>query len=764
MTTHYEITIKGLVQGVGFRPFIYKLAHDLNLRGTVKNNTAGVFIELQSTPLEKDVFIERVRREKPKVSRITAIEVREAERVSNFNQFTITASLSNLNEITRVSPDIAICDQCLEDYSQQHHRFNYPFVNCTHCGPRFSIVEAIPYDRPYTTMKTFEMCPICAGEYKEPADRRFHAQPIACNHCGPTYTAFLNDKVINDYSTIVALMIETLKTGGVVALKGIGGFNWLVDATNVCAVAKLRELKRRYSKPFAVMCGDVSWLSKYVDITPAELEQLTMWRRAIVLLHEKIKMSTAVNDGLHTLGVMLPYMAVHYELFEKSGLKAIIFTSANKSGEPMLKDNDEARDYLLKHSDLYVEHNRSIYNRVDDSVIRLINDKPQVMRRARGYAPEPIVNRETVDGGLAFGAEMTAVFALGIRDQIIMSQYIGDLSDYAVYEAYKETIQRISSLFNFTPSYLVCDAHPLYLSSKLARQIAQEHNIPLYLVQHHHAHAVSVMVEYDLVGDCVALSMDGVGYGDDEESWGCEVLVCNRFDYRRLTHLPYVSLPGGDKAAKECWRMAASYLYSLFGSLDLLPTPLIKAVGQNKITQLERLLASPLNTHLTSSAGRLFDAVAALLGICYENSYQAEAAMKLEQIAIDAKADKEIYRSRTEGEWNIATIFRGIISDINLKEEVAVISMRFHRTLASQLASILARCTKENQLSRILLTGGVFQNRLLSELLITELKQKGLTVYYPTNIPCNDGGIAVGQLAIASARINNKNELCTNYQ
>ena len=758
MAAQYEITIKGLVQGVGFRPFIYVLAHELNLQGTVENNTSGVFIQLQSTAAQKELFLQRVINEKPAVSHITDIEINESEVKSKFHQFSIVASNHNKGDITRISPDIAICDKCLADYHQQPHRIHYPFVNCTHCGPRFSIVESIPYDRPYTTMKEFEMCAICSDEYKNPLDRRFHAQPVACNHCGPVYTAYIGETVINDYQTIVDKIADTLIKGGIVALKGVGGFNWLVDATNDEAIKKLRELKKRYTKPFAVMCNDEDWVNENMVVSDEEWQQLSSWRRPIVLLNEKRKLSPQINANLHTIGVMLPYMAIHYELFEKSGLEAIILTSANKSGEPMLRDNEAAKAYLLANSDLYVEHNRAIYNRVDDSIVRVINGKPQVMRRARGYAPEPIMNIDSVNGGLAFGAEMTAVFALGVGHQILMSQYIGDLSDYEVYEAYKDTLNRLSSLFNFVPQYMVCDSHPQYLSSKLAELIAKEKELPLYYIQHHHAHAVSVMVEYDLTEECLALSMDGIGYGDDGESWGCEVMKCDRTKYERLTHLPYVSLLGGDKAAKECWRMAASYLYAIYGSLELLPLALVQFVGKEKIQQFSRLLVSPLNNQFTSSAGRLFDAVAALLDVCYVNTYQAEAAMRLEQLASTALFDTKVYPNNVLGDWDMPSIFQGMLTDIKDNVDTAIVAMRFHRSLVAQLVAISQRYANETNLNKVLLAGGVFQNRLLSELLIKELEEKGLDVYYPTTIPCNDGGVAVGQLAIAAARLNKEKD------
>lgn len=748
----YEIKITGLVQGVGFRPFIYKLATDMNLHGFVENNTAGVRIEVQCSKNEVDAFITRIMSELPQVANIASLESSLSTSNTSFHCFSIAPSTQLDAEITRISPDIAICEECMCDYQSQPHRINYPFVNCTNCGPRFSIIQSIPYDRTYTTMAEFEMCDTCKAEYENPNDRRFHAQPVACNHCGPYYTAFKKQESITNYQEIVHQMAATLRSGGVVALKGVGGFNWIVDAENDEAVMHLREIKRRYIKPFAIMCANQQWLDERVEITPAEAEILNSWRRPILLLNEKKKISTHLNGGLKTIGVMQPYLPLHYELFKHSRLNALVVTSANRSGEPMLRDNEPAKAYLIDNSDLYVEHNREIYNRVDDSVVRMINDKPQLLRRARGYTPEPIINCDEVEGGIAFGAEMTAIFALGKGDQILMSQYIGDLSDYEVYEAYKDTLSCLIALFKVKPTYLVCDNHPQYFSSKLAQQWALEKDLPLYFIQHHHAHAVAVMVEYNLTTPCIALSMDGVGYGDDGESWGGEVLLCDRMQYQRLSHLPYVSMPGADKAAKEGWRMALSYLYDLDATLSVVPDHLVHNLGAKKIEQLHRLLQSPLNRYKTSSAGRLFDAVASLTDICQVNSFQAEAAMKLEHAAYEYSEDRSTYVCHSADELDVRAIISGVIADMANHVEAGRVAMRFHRTLAKELSLLLMRYAKECDINNILLTGGVFQNRLLSELLINRMKShKEFTLYYPSLIPCNDGGIAVGQLAIAAA-------------
>ncbi len=759
MDRYYEIEVKGLVQGVGFRPFIYSLAHDMNLKGTVENNTSGVFIQLQCMATQMELFLERIRNEKPQVACITDINLSECASSSSFCDFKIIESHSTPAEITYISPDMAVCEECMHDFRTQPHRISYPFINCTHCGPRFSIIKSIPYDRPFTTMHQFAMCGTCSHEYTNPLDRRFHAQPIACNNCGPTYRAYIrlaNGDVerMTNYSDIVAKLAETLKAGKIVALKGMGGFNWLVNARNKDAVKRLRVLKQRINKPFAIMAKEMEWVSQKMKVNSREENMLNSWRRPIVLLNEKEKLNDELNRGFHTIGVMLPYMPIHYDLFEYTGLDAIVVTSANKVGEPMLCNNGEARDYLIDNSDFYVEHNREIFNRVDDSVIQVIGSSTHIIRRARGYVPEPVLTSDCVEGGVAFGAEMTAVFAIGKDHQILMGQYIGDLSNLGVYEAYQQSLTQFISLFKLNPTFLVADAHPNYYSSEWARELAQTWEIPLYQVQHHHAHAVAVMVEHQIDETCLALVLDGTGYGDDKNSWGGELLVCNRLSYERVAHLPYQWLPGGDKASFDCGRMTLSYLYGLYGTLDALPQRFVSEYGEVKIKQMAMLLASSLNTWQTSSAGRLFDAVAALLGVCMYNTFQGEAPMKLEQIAMEYKQDKVSYFVPSEDadqDWNLLSIFNGMLNDLRHDQSIGLVAMRFHRSLTDQFFEVIKRYSAECNIHKIILSGGVFQNRLLLELLIKKIEAHSLKVFYPINIPCNDGGIAVGQLAIAAA-------------
>lgn len=753
----YDIDIKGLVQGVGFRPYVYRLAKELNLTGFVDNRTSGVRIEIKASDDQKEEFLRRLKAEKPDVAVIHNIHISEKENNTQYSTFFIAPSKDNPGGITRVSPDIAVCKDCLKDLSRQPHRLDYPFINCTHCGPRFSIVESIPYDRPATTMRSFRMCEQCKTEYENPEDRRFHAQPVACNHCGPSYRALINDKWTTNYTEILEAASLCLKDGGILALKGVGGFNWITAATNDESIYQLRKLKHRYAKPFALMCRDVEWIQEHLNMSAAEKQELESWRRAIVVLNEKEKISFQINGYLQTLGVMLPYQPIHYDLFRLTGIPAFIFTSANRPGEPMLTENEKAQEYLISCSDLYIEHNRPIHNRADDSVIRIINNRTQILRRARGYTPEPIIHDESVEGGLAFGAEMTSVFALGKGNDILLSQYIGNLNDFEACEAYKETMSRFSHLFRSKPSWFVADLHPEYYSTRYAEEESQNLKLPLYKVQHHHAHAVSVMVEHQLNNEYLALCLDGTGLGDDGQSWGGELLRCSRTGYKRIFHLPYVPLPGGDKASRECWRMAISYLHTFYPETWIhLPDAFIKRIGEEKIKSLIRLIESPLSGHLTSSMGRLFDAVCSLTGICDNNTYQAEAAMMLEHLASQSET-REHYEVDKKNKRNLKFLFDGILNDLENEISKADIARKFHNTLVIFLTEEIFEATQNEKLSEVILSGGVFQNKLLSELLITSLENRKLKVYYPTQVPCNDGGIAVGQLAIVSAyrKMNN---------
>lgn len=763
----YEIEIRGLVQGVGFRPYVYKLANEMNLKGYVNNDSRGVNVFLEASVSDKDQFVKRLYAEKPDVAEIAAINVQESEMNLSTETFYIAPSKELQADVTRVSPDIAVCEKCMHDFQHQEHRVSYPFINCTHCGPRFTIIKSIPYDRPSTTMNEFKMCEICESEYTDPSDRRFHAQPVACNHCGPSYKAIWQGKEIRNYIEIVTIAREMLRKGAIVALKGTGGFNLLCDAQNEASVQKLRELKHRYVKPFAVMYESVRKVKENQVLDSKEETVLTSWRRPIVVLKEKRKLSESINGKLNTIGVMLPYLPIHYDLFRYGGPECLVVTSANRPGEPMLVSNTQARNYLDPLIDLYIEHNRDIHNRVDDSVVRIINEESQLLRRARGYTPEPYDLTTSVEGGLAFGAEITGMFAIGKEHQIILSQYIGDLTHMESVTAYKETMERLIALFRFKPEYMITDKHPQYESTRMGNEMAEKMNLPVYRVQHHHAHAVSAMVEFQLNEACLAITWDGTGFGDDGRIWGGELLRCDRTHYERVGHLPYVPMPGGDKAAKEPWRMALSYVVSLLGKDYDLPCAFVERIGKEKIGTMKRIMESGINQTETSSAGRLFDAVSSLLGLCDINTFQAEAAMKLEHTgSIDDAL--EAYQINDSNPWDLVPVLDGILSDINKNTATSCIAKRFHLTCAEMIAAALIKESSESGIRNVILTGGVFQNKLLTEILISRLQKEDLNVYYQTKIPCNDGGIPVGQLAaIAAYREKNKSntqKICMNYQ
>lgn len=747
MKIHYQILVKGLVQGVGFRPYVYRLATQMGLNGYVDNRNEGVSIVLQGSARQKDDFLSVLIAEQPDVADIQEISVSESAIETVMTGFGISPSVSGSMAITRVSPDIAVCEDCLADLRHQPHRIRYPFINCTHCGPRFSIIRDLPYDRPSTTMSEFIMCNTCRREYEDVNDRRFHAQPVACNHCGPHYTLTGAGVESDDYDTIVRLMDKCLSDGGIIALKGTGGYNLLCCARSRKAVARLRELKQRDAKPFAVMFPNREAIEKYLKVDESEWAMLNSWRRPIVLLHEVTRLNKLVNGPLNTIGALLPYLPVHYDLLSNHP-DGLVFTSGNLGDEPIITDDRTARNILLPMVDLLVCYNREIYNRVDDSVVQVAGGQPLLMRRSRGYAPEPLRVRFGAEGILAFGAEKVNSFALGKGEQLILSQYIGDLKNKETHDFYTETLERFGRLFRFDPAVLVCDTHPLYFSTRQAIVHAERLGLPLLQVQHHHAHAAAVMAEYGLEGEVLAVCYDGTGLGDDGTSWGGEILQCGYSGFVRLDHLRCTPLPGGDRAAKEPWRMAVSYLYTLSDGHPAYPTAFLSHTDPEKLNMMEQMMRKNINSPLTSSVGRLFDAVSSLLGICDVNRYQAEASIRLEQRASDAV--RLAYDTDASCPLDPADLFRCMMADLEQGVRVSTIAARFHHTLAQMTLLSLSAQRDKTRLNRVVLCGGVFQNRRLLNSLSDRLRKAGFDVFIPSAIPCNDSGIAIGQAAIAA--------------
>lgn len=745
------LTIKGLVQGVGFRPFVYRIATEMGIRGEVDNRNNGVFIRAILSPELCTAFLHRIRTEHPPVASIHSVSVdfEEAEDDLN-NSFRICASRSVSEEITQISPDIAVCDACLADRKHQPHRIGYPFINCTHCGPRFTIIRDLPYDRQKTTMSAFALCPECSTEYQTVADRRFHAQPVACNACGPIYYAYSGDRQIRDYAVLLEQSLDYIRRGEVIAVKGTGGYHLVCDATQAAAVKRMRVIKHRDNKPFAVMFGSLQTLKNYARTNSVEEEQLLSWRRPIVLLEQTAALPESVNPGYKTLGCMLPYMPIHYDWFEKLHTPVLVMTSGNLSELPITISPEEAERELRGLVPFILHHNREIYNRADDSVLQICGDTPCLIRRSRGFVPEPFFADVETEGILAFGAEKTASFALGKGETIIQSQYIGDLKNWETYRFYAESLERFTRLFRFRPEQLVCDLHPDYFSSKEALHWAEKWNLPLLSVQHHHAHAAACMLEYRLHDPVIALVLDGTGLGDDGHVWGGEVFYCDRKGYERLAHLDYVPMPGGDKAAQEPWRMAVAYLWYYLGDKATFPEGFKSRIGAQKIDMLIRMMQQKVNSPLTSGAGRLFDAIASLLGVCDVASHQAEAPVRLEQLADDEL--NEHYTVVIEGaQISLRFMLEGILQDLQELVPLPRIAARFHNTLAQLLTAKALSAMHEKQTNRVVISGGCFQNKRLTQQLQRLFAEAGVPLFVPSAIPCNDAGIAIGQLAIAAA-------------
>lgn len=748
-----HILVSGLVQGVGFRPFIYRIAIRHELLGWVQNTNENVKIMVTGTPENINQFLISLKEEVPPAAMIEEIAVKEVE-PAFYPEFSILSSHNLSDEITEISPDIAVCDACLEDMDKPGFRLDYAFVNCTNCGPRFTIISDLPYDRSQTTMSPFEMCPDCRKEYETVTDRRFHAQPTACNLCGPHYQLFANNIELNaDIDQLILQVSQTLDKGGIVLMKGLGGMHLACDAFNEGSVARLRELKNREGKPFAILFRDLETLYEYAEISEIEKQSLLSWRRPIVLLNKKKKtpspeLAQNLNAGLNLIGVMLPYLPIHHLLFRKLKTHAIVLTSGNFSSEPILIDNQIALKDFSPLVDAIVLHNRDIFNRTDDSVVRVIGEKERVFRRSRGYAPSPVRTALNTEGIVAFGAELTNCFCSGKGHKAFLSQHIGDLQNLETALFYESTIARLLKLFRIRPSLLAVDMHPSYVSTRTGSEFG---DFPLVRVQHHHAHIASCMAENKLDEKVLGIALDGTGYGPDGNIWGSEFLICDLNDYTRELHFEYVPLPGGDMAVEEPWRMAISYLYKVFGrEFTEIDIPAIKMMDTEKTGLIIQMIEKKINCPLTSGAGRLFDCVASLLNLVQVASFQAEGPMRLESLV--NKNCQESYAFTMATTINFDLMIRGIIEDLKQNLENTLIATKFHNTIikaAWQGAEILR---KKHSINKVVLSGGVFQNKYILEGLAGLLEKNKFEVFSHVAIPANDGGIALGQLAIASKR------------
>jgi hydrogenase maturation protein HypF len=741
----YLIEVKGLVQGVGFRPFIYRLANEYKLQGWVRNTNENVLICINSVEDALIRFLNDIRQKAPPASEIVSIEYQMTE-TQECSDFRIIRSKDVSDEITDISPDIAVCEDCLNDMRSQEHRIDYPLLNCTNCGPRFTIIRDLPYDRANTTMSGFTMCEKCRSEYEDPADRRFHAQPVACNSCGPEYELIIKGNSIRGISNIIKETSYLIDEGKIIAMKGQGGFHLACDALNEEAVARLRRSKFREGKPFAVMFRDVDVIKEYAVMDSSEERELKTWRRPIVILKAKKSLAFSVSEGLNTIGCMLPYMPFHYQLFRHLRTPVIVLTSGNLSDEPIIIDKEKAIDVLEPATDAILDYNRDIYNRTDDSVLMVVSNIPRLLRRSRGYVPNPVRLPLNVDGILATGAELVNCFCLGRRKDAILSQHIGDLKNYETYSFYVETIEHFRKIFRLKPELVACDMHPDYLSTRYAAGTGLKH----IAVQHHHAHIASAMAENGIDEKVIGVSFDGTGYGDDGNIWGSEFLICDLTDYTRYTHFEYKKMPGGDAVTGEPWRMAVSYLYSFMGEKFLdLNLPFLRNIDKENLKIILKMLKDNLNAPLTSGAGRLFDSVSALLNICIKSAFHAEAPMRLESVITEGI--KDYYSFNDDNDIVFKETFNGIIEDIQNGIPEGIISAKFHNTIINVVETTVKKIHKETRLNKVVLSGGTFQNRYLLANLEPTLTSSGFKVYAHSRIPSNDGGLALGQLVIAAA-------------
>ncbi|MFH0948568.1 MAG: carbamoyltransferase HypF [Elusimicrobiota bacterium] len=848
----YKITVSGRVQGVGFRPTIYRYALSEKLAGFVSNTAEGVIIEVEGSEKNIKNFLRKLKSQSPRQSKIAKISVKkipfcmmrspEADKKFSIKKSTL---FGNGKTALHISPDISICDDCLKElFDKKDRRYLYPFVNCTNCGPRFTIIKDIPYDRKKTTMKEFKMCKNCQKEYENPLDRRFHAQPNACWDCGPSVELVGSlkfevgsggrycsadvrcgkMKVGSRGKKAIEKTIKLLKQGKIIAIKGIGGFHICCDATNDEAVKKLRRRKNRLDKPFAVMMPDIKTVKKFCYVNKIEKEVLISAEKPVVLLKNLPSSSPQANllgifhlpsfvaPNNNSLGVMLPYTPIHYLLFQQLTtynlqLTTLVMTSGNKQDEPICKDNDEAIKELSGICDYFLVHDREIFNRCDDSIVEARSQKSEarsqksplfcpsgtkqvggdrqearVIRRSRGYAPNPIFlfpipyPLHTI---LSTGAELKNTFCLTRRDEAYPSQYIGDLKDAKSYEFYKEAIEKMKNLLKVEPKIIAHDLHPDYLSTHYAKELRTMNSfttgsprceagepareLRTFAVQHHHAHIASVCAEYKIEEKIIGVAFDGTGYGTDGNIWGGEFLIVNGGGtFERKVHLKYIELPGGDSATNEIWRIGFSYLYSIFGE-DVVRYFQTRRGGfganpPRRISVIKKMIEKNVNCPLTSSVGRLFDAVASIINLRQETTYEAQSAVELEQL-IDGRWKKQEARSKKQersyeyevigDEIDVKKMILEIVNDLKNKTSKNKISAKFHSTLAKIILDVCQRLKKETKINKVALSGGVFQNLVLLEKAVGLLKKAGFEVFTNSQVPSNDGGISLGQAWIA---------------
>ena len=762
MIKRRRISITGRVQGVGFRPAVYRIARSLELSGLVYNDTKGVTVELQGEAEKILEFMALLQSDadKPPLAIITSCDAVDIPVIESETEFVIETSDSHGAPLSQVTADIATCRDCLAEMADKDDfRRGYPFINCTNCGPRYSIVKTIPYDRPNTTMSVFEMCGKCAAQYKDVNDRRFHAQPVACAACGPQIrlTDSTGKEIASQTEKVIAEAARLLLAGKIVAIKGIGGFHLAADALNSRAVQRLRRRKKRDHKPFAMMTDSIERIKEYAIVNSAAGRLLSSPQSPIVLLGQKpdSPIAPSVAEGVDTYGFMLCYAPLHYLLFAQN-IKVLVMTSGNISDEPLICKNEEAIEKLGGVADAFLMHDREIYRQVDDSILHFVEGQPAFLRRARGYVPTPILMKNSCRRDIfAAGADLKNTFCFARQNQLICSEHIGDLEDAEVYHHYIDSVEHLQGLFEVVPEIVACDLHPGYLSTRHARSIP---DVKIVQVQHHWAHIASVLVEHDLEGPVIGLAADGTGYGTDGAIWGCECLIASLEKFERFGHLSYYSLAGGDKASKEPLRPVLSLQKKAYGSKFTLEKFdwLLRRIepDNNKLQMISEQLEKGVNCVETSSLGRFFDAVAAMLGLGSYNHFDAQLPMALEAIiagGVEEHYDFELINTAEKPlRLDLGKMIRQIIGDIQNDRPAAAISAKFHNTIAAALLEMAKAARESTKLNTVALSGGVFCNRYLINRLVNLLKQNDFTVVFNRKVPSNDGGISLGQAAIAA--------------
>jgi hydrogenase maturation protein HypF len=754
------IAVQGIVQGVGFRPFVHGLAARLGLAGLVRNRTGGVWIEVEGDTTALDRFYAELSQHPPPLARIAGISW-ESQDVRGDGRFRIEASDASATGPVFVSPDVATCDDCLRElFDPNDRRYLYPFLNCTNCGPRLTIVTGAPYDRERTTMASFALCPRCRAEYEDPANRRFHAQPTACAACGPALELRDSAGQRIDTGDPVAAVANCLRDGQIVAFKGLGGYHLACDARNPAAVVRLRTRKHRDEKPFALMVADAETAARLCQVAPDERDLLQSVARPIVLLRKRLptEVADSVAPGNPFLGVMLPYTPLHHLLLKMLDGMPLVMTSGNRSDEPIAYTDDDARQRLVGIADVFLTHNRPIHVRCDDSVTRCVGGAELPLRRSRGYAPQPIaLPFECPVPILAVGGQLKGTFALGRGRDAFLSHHLGDLDHYQSFRAFSRDIQLYEELFALSPELMAHDRHPDYASTRYAIERASRASGPARLtaVQHHHAHMASCMAEHGLTGPVLGVTLDGAGFGLDGAVWGGEFLIGDYREFRRAAHLRYVPLPGGDQAIREPWRMALAHLVDAGCPESVLR----ERVSPVELRTVRHMLDRRLNAPLTSSAGRLFDAVASLAQTRDRVTYEGQAAVELEWLATDVPADGAYPFDLVEGvstaplEIDTRPLIHALVREVQQGTAAATMARRFHTTMVEMMAAVCARIRKQTAVNTVVLSGGVFLNALLTVEVVERLSQEGFHAYRHRLVPPNDGGLSLGQLAVAAARV-----------